>query len=349
MVPSSGVAGSREPDLTQERGFVAALLAHQASSLARLAGDPPASFHKAVDLLAACASSGGTVLVTGMGKSGLVGSKISATMASLGIPSHSVHPSEAAHGDLGKFRKNDVVIAISASGETEEVVTLVDILRHDGIRVIAITAMAKDAEGTSSLSRAATVSINLGLDRESAEPEFLAPTASTSATMVMGDCLALATARRRNFTHEDFRRRHPGGSLGSQLRPVTDVLRFVAGKNLQLIPDTVTVAEALARAESMGRRPGAMLLTDPSGTLSGIFTDGDLRRLVLRGSSTDVPIASVMTRSPRTLRDDALVKDAVHMVREYRSDEIPVVDAHNRPVGILDVQDLMTLKLVQED
>ena len=347
--PLSPPAPPSNLDLKVEREFVAAALRHEAASVAALADGIGAGFHKAVDLLVDCAQTGGTVLITGMGKSGLVGAKMSATMASLGIPAHSVHPSEAAHGDLGKFRKQDVVIAISASGETEEVVALVDILRQDGIRVISITARDADSQGTSSLSRAASVFLNLGIGKESGEPEFLAPTASTTATMALGDALAIATARRQNFTHEDFRRRHPGGALGSQLRPVTDVLRFVAGKNLPLIRDNLTVAQALMQAESVGRRPGALVLVNEQGELSGIFTDGDLRRLVLKGTGTDVLISVVMTRSPRTLRDDALVRDAVHLVREFRSDEFPVVDAQNRPVGVLDVQDLMTLKLVQED
>ena len=330
----------------RELEFLARVLEDEAAAVAGVAKSVTPDFSRAVSLLVRCAEQNGTVLVTGMGKSGHVGAKISASLASLGIPSHSVHPTEAAHGDLGKFRVQDVVLAISSSGETEEVVDLALTLRQDGLDIISITAIKRDTP--SSLERLATVPLVLGLTREAGEPEFLAPTSSTTATMALGDALALAAARRRAFTHEDFKRRHPGGSLGGLLRPVTDVLRFVAGRNLPLVSDTVTVAEALRQAESMGRRPGALVLINGQGVLTGVFTDGDLRRLVLRGGSVDIPISSVMTRSPRSLMDDALVKDAVQMIREFRQDEIPVLDKDGRPVGILDVQDLMTMKLVKD-
>ncbi len=329
-----------------EIDFLKRVLRDEAAAVAGVVERVSHDFCRAVDLLVRCAEQGGTVLVTGMGKSGHVGAKISASLASLGIPSHSVHPTEAAHGDLGKFRRQDVVLAISSSGETEEVVDLALTLKQDGLDIISITAVQRPTP--SSLERLATVPLVLGMTREAGEPEFLAPTSSTTATMALGDALALAAARRRAFTHEDFKRRHPGGALGGLLRPVTDVLRFVAGKNMPLIADSVTIAEALRQAESMGRRPGALVLIDGHGVMTGVFTDGDLRRLVLRGGSVEVPISTVMTRSPRTLRDDALVKDAVQMIREFRQDEIPVVDAHGKPVGILDVQDLMTMKLVKD-
>jgi arabinose-5-phosphate isomerase len=329
-----------------EIDFLVRVLRDEAAAVAAVADRVTPDFCRAVGLLVRCAEQGGTVLVTGMGKSGHVGAKISASMASLGIPSHCVHPTEAAHGDLGKFRKQDVVLAISSSGETEEVVDLALTLRQDGLDIISITAIKR--ESPSSLERLATVPLTLGLVREAGEPEFLAPTSSTTATMALGDALVLAAARRREFTHEDFKRRHPGGSLGGLLRPVTDVLRFVAGRNMPLISETSTVAEALRQADIGGRRPGALILVNQELVMTGIFTDGDLRRLVLRGGSIDVPIKTVMTRSPRSLRDDALVKDAVQMIREFRQDEIPVVDQAGHPVGILDVQDLMTMKLVKD-
>ena len=157
-------------------------------------------------------------------------------------------------------------------------------------------------------------------------------------------------ARRRNFSDQDFAKRHPGGALGGLLKPVTEVLRFTVGKNLPLIADTLTVREALDRAAAAGRRPGAILLTDAaSGRLTGIFTDGDLRRLILRDSTElDLPISKVMTRTPKSLPDSALVRDAARMFRECRQDEIPVVDADGRPVGILDVQDLIAMRLVRD-
>ncbi len=329
--------------ILEEEGRVVASLAE------RLRSGLGEDFIKAVGLIVACAESGGTVLVTGLGKSGLVGAKISATLASLGIPSHAVHPSEAAHGDLGRFRATDTVVCISFSGETDEVVNLAAVIKQDGLPIISITGPQR-AEGAalSSLERLATVRLTLGIEQEAGSPDFVAPTSSTTATMALGDALALAAARRRNFTHQDFKRRHPGGSLGGLLRPVTDVMRCAIGKNLPLVPDTCTVGEALARASEGGRRPGAMMLVDGAGRLSGIFTDGDLRRLVLRDvSELSRPISGIMTRQARTLRNDALVGDAVMMFRELRADEIPVVDEDGKPVGILDVQDLIAMRLVR--
>lgn len=335
-----------------ELAFARDVLRDESVALARLADALGESFTKAVDLIVHCADAGGTVLVTGLGKSGLVGAKISATLASLGIPSHSVHPSEAAHGDLGRFRATDSVIAISFSGETDEVVNLAAILRQDGVPIISITGGGRHAveeKDRSTLERLATIALRLGVTEEAGEG-FVAPTTSTTATLALGDALALAAARRRNFTSEDFAKRHPGGSLGELLRPVTDILRFVAGKNLPLISQSKTVADALREANAAGRRPGAMLLVDDrTGALTGLFTDGDLRRLVLRDAGElSRPIADVMTKNPRTLPATALVRDAVRVVREFRADEIPVVDDAGKPVGILDVQDLVAMRLIKD-
>jgi arabinose-5-phosphate isomerase len=347
MIPHSP-AKSPTSAAGQELAFARTVLTAEAQALAALAETIGDSFAKAVDLIVRCADSGGTVLVTGLGKSGLVGAKISATMASLGIPSHAVHPSEAAHGDLGRFRTTDTVICISYSGETDEVVNLAAVLKQDGLPIISITGKAADAGGPSSLERLSTVCLNLGIAEEAGAPDFVAPTSSTTATMALGDALTLAAARRRNFTDEDFARRHPGGALGGLLRPVTEVMRCVAGQNLPLVPDTCTVIEAERRAAQVGRRPGAIMLVDSKGVLSGIFTDGDLRRLILKDAAElSRPVAQVMTRSPRTLPDSSLVRDAVRMFREFRQDEIPVLDDAGRPVGILDVQDLIAMKLVK--
>ncbi len=332
-------------------GFAQTVIRDEAAALHAMADALSASdkFATAVQLIVTCANAGGTVLVTGLGKSGHIGAKISATLASLGIPSHSVHPTEAAHGDLGRFRSCDTVIAISFSGETDEVVGLCGILRQDNLPIISITGGAKSPAEPSSLERLATVALRLGVAKEAGSPQFVAPTTSTTATLAMGDALALAAARERNFTSTDFARRHPGGSLGGLLRPVTEVMRWTAGKNLPLIDCTLAVEAALKLADQ-GRRPGAMVLITPgTGALAGIFTDGDLRRLVLRNpAGMRESIDKVMTKGPRTLRDDALVQDAVAMFREFRQDEIPVVDAASRPVGMLDVQDLIAMKLVSE-
>lgn len=355
-VSRADTAANRGTELEFTRG----VLREEGAVVAALAERLDERFLRAVDLICACADGHGTVLITGLGKSGHIGAKISATMASLGIPSYCVHPTEAAHGDLGRFRRSDCVIAISFSGETEEVVNLAAILRQDGLPIISITNGARPsviaagaAAGSvepSSLEQLATVALTLGIESEAGGGLFVAPTSSTTATLAIGDALSLAAARRRNFTSEDFAKRHPGGSLGDLLRPVTDVMRFEVGKNLPVVPQTLDVATALATAQQAGRRPGAMVLIDPKdGSLAGIFTDGDLRRLVLRDpKELSRPISEVMTRKPRTLRDTALVRDALLLIREFRQDEIPVVDGKGRPVGVLDVQDLIALKLVKD-
>ena len=327
-----------------ESAFLGEVLETEAAAIhafaERLRNGELASMHAALDLLESCR---GHVVVSGMGKSGLVGAKISASLSSLGQPSHFVHPAEAVHGDLGSIRSDDVVLLLSWSGETQEVVALASILRMDGIPTVGLSGKAK-----SSLARTSTVHIDLG-DITEACPLRLAPTASTTLTLAVGDALALALAQRRDFGKDDFHKHHPGGMLGAGLRPVTEVLRFRVGHNLAAVPDTSTVREAL-RAAGEGRRAGAIVLVDPAGRLSGIFTDGDLRRHVNSGalSVLDTAISSVMTRHPVCLSTESLVRDAVQLVQERRLDEIPVVDADGRPVGLVDIQDLIAMRVVRE-
>lgn len=339
-----------DPSITNERALAEGVFRAEAAAVGALAERIGPEFHKAVETLERCARAGGSVLVTGLGKSGLIGQKISATLASLGIPSHFVHPTEAAHGDLGNFRRADVCIALSYSGETDEVIALAAILHQDGIPVISITAGPKVAgEKPSGLERVATIDLHIGRVEEDADISP-APTVSTTAVLAMGDALALCASRRLQFTHDDFVKRHPGGSLGGLMKPVTDALRFVVGKSLNPVPDDLTVSEALKQSETPMRRPGAMLLVNrDTGVLTGLFTDGDLRRLIEKDRGLlDRPVSDVMTRNPGTLADSARVRDAVRMVREFRRDEIPVVDPLGRPVGILDVQDLIAMRVVKE-
>ncbi len=335
-------------EIESERQLAQMVLRAEAQAVAAMAEDLGEAFHDAVSLIQHCADRGGSVLVSGLGKSGLIGAKISATFASLGIPSHTVHPTEAAHGDLGRFRPIDALIALSFSGETEEVVNLAALIRQDQLPIISICGKAS-GDKPSTLERLSTVALTIDADDEAAGGGFLAPTASTTATMAMGDALALAVARRMRFSNADFARRHPGGSLGGMLRPVIELLRFRVGHGLTPIPHDTSVRDALTQASGEGRRPGALLLIEPGGSrLSGIFTDGDLRRLILNNpDQLEQPIQEVMTKEPRTISDSAVAGDAVRMVREHRQDEIPVVDEQGRPVGILDVQDLMAMRLVQ--
>lgn len=335
---------------TAERDFVAEVLLAESEAVRGVVSRLGPALHDAVEALTGCADAGGSVLVTGLGKSGLIGKKISATLASLGTPSHDVHPTDAAHGDLGRFSTRDALLALSYSGETEEVVALASILRQDGLPVVSITG-GEDG-GRSALARISSVNLCIG-PIEEACGRTLAPTSSTTAMLALGDALALAVSRRRALTVEDFHKRHPGGGLGGLLRPVTDILRFVVGKNLPVVRDDATVGEALRLADSLGRRPGAVILVNTAGVMTGLFTDGDLRRRIVRagadaGRELQRPIVEAMTKTPRTLRSDALVRDAVRLFREHRQDEIPVVDESGKPVGILDVQDLIAMRAVRD-
>ncbi|MFI4859381.1 MAG: SIS domain-containing protein [Phycisphaerales bacterium JB063] len=295
----------------------------------------------------------GSLVVSGLGKSGLIGQKLSATFASTGTPSHFLHPVEAMHGDLGKVRRGDAVLLLSFGGGTEEVVTLAMLLKQDGIQTIALVG-----KPGSELGRLCDVTLTVG-DITEACPHNLAPTASTTATMALGDALALSVMRARNFSATDFKKYHPGGGLGKQMMPVTQAMRFkcaVEGGagNLPLIALGTRVNEAYADAEQHAkdrglRRPGALIVVDPAGKLAGIVTDGDLRSALIRqgpGVWTS-GIDAIMTKQPTTLPSDALVRDAVHIVRKHRFDEIPVVDDDGRPVGLIDVQDLAALKVIE--
>jgi arabinose-5-phosphate isomerase len=250
---------------SKELDFASSMLESEASAVLglreRITGHDAEAFARAVTAIVQCAQRDGTVLLTGLGKSGIIAQKISATLASLGIPSHFVHPAEAAHGDLGRFRPSDICIALSYSGETDEVVTLAAILHQDGVPVISITRGPRDrrpnAPELSSLERLATCSLTIGHVDDTqgfADGGSPAPTCSTTAMLALGDVLALCAARRRNFTDQDFAKRHPGGSLGGMLRPVREILRFRVGVNVATADDSLSVEAALNAAELPGVR-----------------------------------------------------------------------------------------------
>jgi arabinose-5-phosphate isomerase len=333
----------REQERREQAQFAQQVLRAEAQAIERIAIGP--AFHEAVELIHRCA---GSVVVSGVGKSGLIGQKISATFASTGTPSHFLHPTEAMHGDLGRVRRGDVVVLLSFGGNTDEVVTLAELLRQDEIALVGIVGKS-DCD----LARLATVALPIG-DVTEACPLNLAPTASTTAMLALGDAMALVVSRKRNFGVEEFRKVHPGGALGRQLMPVVSVIRFKAGGNLPLIKDSASVQEAYAQAEKYAqesglRRAGALLIVDAEGLLAGIVTDGDLRTALIRKGpgAWAGRISEVMTRRPTTLGEEALVRDAVRIVREHRFDEIPIVDGAGRPVGLIDVQDLAALKVIE--
>ncbi|MGP1346071.1 MAG: KpsF/GutQ family sugar-phosphate isomerase [Phycisphaerales bacterium] len=348
--PGPGGRGSDAPDARGSGGHEADLelaqriLEAEARAVAKQVERLGPAFVRAVSIVEETAEAHGTVLVAGLGKSGLIGRKISATLASLGVPSHDIHPTEALHGDLGRINRGDCLIALSNSGETEEVVTLALICKQDAVPVISITG----GEGQSALARLADAPLTMGTITEASDLS-MAPTCSTTAMLALGDALALTVAQRRRFSHEDFAKRHPGGTLGGLLRPVMDAVRFSAERGLPVAHQRTPINEALRAAERVVRRPGALLIVDDAGALVGILTDADIRRLVIdHPERLDRPLEGVMTPGPRCLPHSALLRDAARMVREHRQDEIPIVDEQGRPVGLLDVQDLIAMRIVRE-
>ncbi|HTN54235.1 MAG TPA: KpsF/GutQ family sugar-phosphate isomerase [Anaeromyxobacter sp.] len=281
----------------------------------------------------------GRVVVTGMGKSGFIAQKISATLASTGTPSLYVHPAEAAHGDLGRIARNDLVIALSNSGETEELLRLLPALKKIGARIVAMTR-----DQANPLARAADLVLAFG-NVEEACPMRLAPTASTAVQLAVGDALAMTVLANRPFDREEYALYHPGGKLGRGLMKVRELMRALEAN--PVVREDQPLSAAVAVMTETPGRPGATSVVDAAGKLVGIFTDGDLRRLV-EHDQTDFaqPVASAMCRNPRTVRPDALVTDAARVLRQGRIDQVPVVDEAGRPVGLLDVQDLLAAKIL---
>ena len=281
----------------------------------------------------------GMVVVTGMGKAGLIGAKISATLASTGTPSITLHPAEAVHGDLGRVRKDDLVLALSNSGETPEIKSMLGPIRRSGARLIAFVA-----DKRSTLGSQADLVLELGAPPEAC-PLGLAPTTSTSAMLALGDALAMVVLEERGFSREDFASYHPGGSLGQRLMRVREVMR--TGAELPLIPAGTTPRHALVTMSKTSGRPGAGLVIQPDGTLAGIFTDGDLRRLFDGGGleKLDQPIDESMGKAPKTIEPDALVDDAVRILRRHHIDQLAVCDPKGAPIGLLDIQDLLEVRI----
>lgn len=298
-----------------------------------------ASFERAAKLVLQCK---GSVLTSGVGKAGHVARKLSATLASTGTPSHFLSAADAVHGDLGSIREGDIVLILSASGESDEILRLLSLVKKLGHPVIAITATT-----TSGLGKSADIVLAMGKIEEAC-PLGLAPSASTTAMMALGDALALTVMKLRNFTSDDFALFHPGGNLGRKLIRVGEAMTFRKGENLALAHDQLTVAQVLREVSTIKRRSGAVVLVDASGKLSGIFSDGDLRRLITGndGSALSKTMADVMTRSPKRISENALASEAMALMRPFRIDELPVVDDQDRPVGLIDVQDLVVLRML---
>jgi len=306
----------------------------ESRALVQVADRLDGEFCRAVEMLFSCR---GSVIVCGMGKAGLIGRKIMATLASTGTPSHALHPAEAIHGDLGRLRAGDVALVLSQSGETEEIVRLLPSLAELGVPVVAITGQAQ-----STLGRAAAVTIALG-SMEEACTLGLAPSTSTTAMLAVGDALALVVSRLRRFGREDFARFHPGGNLGYRLSKVEQSMRPI--DQCRVADESRTVRDVLIAARMPGRRTGATMLVDSQGKLSGIFTDSDLARLFehRRDRQLDAPIAEVMTKNPLCVPSGSMMTEAVALMADRKISELPVVDAQRRPIGLIDVTDVIAL------
>ncbi len=280
----------------------------------------------------------GRVVVSGIGKSGHIARKIASTLASTGTPAFFVHPAEASHGDLGMVTRDDVFIALSNSGESEELLTIIPLIKRQGAKLIALTGNAD-----SSLAREADVHLYAGVAEEAC-PLGLAPTASTTATLALGDALAVALLDARGFGADDFARSHPGGKLGIRLLTrVGDVMRSDAA--LPAVPASATLAAAVLEISRKGM--GITSVLGPDGRLAGVYTDGDLRRSLEKlVDFRTTRISEVMTRNPRTVKAERLAAEAVQIMEDHRISQLIVVDDDNRPVGALNMHDLFRAKVI---
>jgi arabinose-5-phosphate isomerase len=311
------------------------VLSIEADAVARLGERLDGEFVRAVELILACH---GRVIVSGIGKSGHIARKIAATMASTGTPAYFVHAAEAVHGDLGMITRDDVLIALSNSGENDELLTIVPLVKRQGGRLIAMTG-----NPASSLAREADVHLDASVAEEAC-PLNLAPTASTTAALALGDALAVALLDARGFGSEDFARSHPGGALGRKLLThVSDVMR--PAPEVPLVNASTSISEALLAVSRGGL--GMTAVHDDNCKICGIFTDGDLRRAIERhGDLRQVSVATAMTRSPRTIEPGRLAVEAVEMMEQHRINQLLVVGADGSLLGALNMHDLFRAKVV---
>ncbi len=310
-------------------------LAIEAAAVAQLKDRLSSAFAEAVELIM---NSQGRLIVSGMGKSGHIARKIAATMASTGTPAYFVHPGEASHGDLGMITREDVLLALSNSGESEELLRIIPALKRQGARIIAMTGVP-----SSTLAREADIHLDAGVAQEAC-PHNLAPTASTTAALALGDALAVALLDARGFGPEDFARSHPGGSLGRRLLThVRDVMR--ESERVPAVPRETQISEAIISMSRGGL--GLVAICTADGKVEGIFTDGDLRRAFeKRIDLQHGQIGSIMHAAPHTIGPDRLAVEAVEMMERLRINALLVVDADHRLIGALNMHDLFTAKVI---
>jgi len=294
-----------------------------------------ASFERAVDLLFACK---GRVAVTGMGKSGIVGRKISATLSSTGTPSFFLHPAEALHGDLGMIARGDLMLAVSYAGETREIIALLDALKRLEIPLVALTGNPK-----STIGQASDIVLDVSVNEEACSLN-LAPTASTTVAMAVGDALAVSLLERRDFRHDDFAALHPAGSLGKRLLRVDKVMH--SGEALPRVSPDAPMPDVFH--EMSAKKLGMTTVTHPDGTLAGILTDGDLRRLMEKhgGAVLSMRVADCMTKTPQTLGPNVLASEALTLMEKRKITSVVVIDEKRRVLGVVHLHDLWGLQLV---
>ncbi len=327
MIPKDATASSLE--------LARRVLAIEADAVRALIGRLDERFLAAVSLILACK---GRVIVSGIGKSGHIARKIASTLSSTGTPSHFVHPAEASHGDLGMIQRDDIFIGISYSGESDELLQIVPLVKRRGAKFIVIAGSA-----TSTLARAADVYLDAAVEQEAC-PLNLAPTASTTAALALGDALAVALLDARGFSADDFARSHPGGLLGRKLLThVSDVMR--TGDAVPSVGVDATLADAIIEISRKGM--GMTAIVDADRRLVGLFTDGDLRRSMERNADPrGTRIESIMTRDPRAILPEALAVEAVELMERRKSTQLPVIDAAGRLVGALNIHDLFRAKIL---
>jgi arabinose-5-phosphate isomerase len=331
---------SRTPPLTaidadQIKRLGRAVIEIEARTLAGLVGCIDDTFVEAAGHMLACP---GRIVVLGMGKSGHIGSKFAATLASTGTPAFFVHPGEASHGDMGMITAQDVVFALSNSGETDELTILIPLLKRLGVPLIALTGNPR-----STLAEAATVHLYVRVEQEAC-PLGLAPTSSTTAALAMGDALAVALLEARGFTQEDFARSHPGGALGRRLLlKIHDLMH--RGEQMPVVTPGTRVVDALLEMTRKGL--GLTAVTDTTGRVLGVFTDGDLRRALDRGAEVlHLPVGDVMTRRCKTVQVDMLAAEALRIMQDSKINALLVVDGSEALVGVLNMHDLLKAKVL---
>lgn len=302
----------------------------EAKSILRLKNNIGEEFDKAIDILYNCK---GRVIVTGMGKSGLIGKKIAATMSSTGTPTYFLHPAESTHGDSGVITRNDVIIAISNSGETQELLNLLPLIKRFGCEMIGMTGNLN-----STLSKTSEVVLDISVEREAC-PLGKAPTASTTATLAMGDALAVCLMEKKGFTKEDFLLLHPSGKLGKGLTyKVRDLM--ITGDKMPLVSESESFKDVI-NTISEYKLGMAMVLNDDK-TLAGVLTDGDIRRTVIKYPDTsNIKVKDVMTVNPKRITSDAYAASALNLMEKYSITALAVVDEGNVPVGVIHVHDLL--------